>query len=137
MAGNRVASVKVFRPTHVPSELHEVWHGAAEYLARKGRLLKASGKVDYHAINKQYKRSLAAYHAVADEVEAPAARKASVRVQKPAHVPNELLSVWKGAAQHVAKQGKLLTASGKVNYPAINNAYQTVLAGYYNISKAV
>jgi hypothetical protein len=54
----RQASVKVYRPTHVPKELHHFWHGAAQYLAGKGRLLRASGDVNYREVNKQYVRLL-------------------------------------------------------------------------------
>jgi hypothetical protein len=141
MANNRTASVKVYRPTHVPKELHSVWHGAAQHLAGQGRLLTASGKVDYTAVNREYARAIAAYGRVASEKGKRAAAKqskkprvANVRVYKPSHVPTALHPVWHGAAVHLAKQGRLLTASGKVNYPAVNQVYQKALAAYHKVA---
>lgn len=65
---NKAASVKVYRPTHVPQEMMAVWTAAAERCASKGKLLRtvrvASGDtkavVDYEAINRDYRRILMA-----------------------------------------------------------------------------
>jgi hypothetical protein len=52
-SGGRMATV--YRPVHVPKEMHQVWHGAAQHLADKGKLINASsGKIDYEAINHVY-----------------------------------------------------------------------------------
>lgn len=69
-ASKRQATVRVYRPVHVPKEMHSYWHGAAEYLARGGRLLTASGKVDYLGINTQYMRILGHLGRVASKVQA-------------------------------------------------------------------
>jgi hypothetical protein len=55
-ASSRYATV--YRPQHVPKELHSVWHGAAQYLANRGQLLTASGQINYTAINQQYVRAM-------------------------------------------------------------------------------
>lgn len=56
-SGRKTAAVRtatVYRPTHVPKEFHAAWHGAAQHLANQGKLLTASGKVNYNAINAKY-----------------------------------------------------------------------------------
>lgn len=76
MAG-KTASVKVYRPAHVPTELLSVWTAAAQRCASKGNLLKpvrvASGEVksavDYEAVNRSYKRILTACIDLAEKAE--------------------------------------------------------------------
>jgi hypothetical protein len=70
LTAGRQAHVKVYRPTHVPKEMHSYWHGAAQHLSRKGSLLKANGQVDYQAINGQYQRLLGHLTRVASAVDA-------------------------------------------------------------------
>lgn len=93
----RTATVKVHRPTHVPKELHPVWHGAAVRLARSGRLLDRTGRVNYPAINETYQRVLASYQALAataedteeedEEEEEDTDRDASRQASVPANWP--------------------------------------------------
>ena len=145
MASKRTATFKVYKPTHVPNELHGVWHESAKYLANRGKLLTASGKVDYYRINNVFKKVLAAYERVAAQrgknarEEAPAtkaqrARKASARVYKPSHVPDALKPVWNGAAQHLSLKGRLLEASGRVNYAGVNKMYRRALKAYITLA---
>lgn len=55
---SRTASVKVYRPTHVPKEMMPSWVAAAQHLNQRGRLLNASRQVDYPAVNKVYQSLL-------------------------------------------------------------------------------
>jgi hypothetical protein len=125
----RISNLKIFRPTHVPKELHGVWHGAAEYLARQGRLLTASGHVNYPAINRAYQVSLNTYGALAGAIDhQEKKRTAGVTVRRPDFVPPALSHVWKQAAHITARKGKLLTAGRRVNYAAITEEYKRGLA---------
>lgn len=54
----------------------------------------------------------------------------AVEVRRPAHVPVELVHLWKAAARTAAKQKKILTASGTVNYLSINKIYRNMLAAH-------
>jgi len=76
-AGARTATI--YRPTHVPKEAHAVWHGVAQHLANQGRLLTASGHVNYEAINAEYTKLIGALGRVASKVDAEekAARRAA------------------------------------------------------------
>lgn len=131
----RVANVKIYRPTHVPKELHGVWHGAAEFLAKRGRLLTASGKVNYPAINRAYQISLSTYGAIAGAVDKQEKKRtAGVTVLRPEFVPPALSHVWKQAAFLTAKKRRLLTASGKINYPAIHQEYMRGLEVFHRLA---
>jgi hypothetical protein len=59
-----------------------------------------------------------------------AKREGSVVVRRPAHVPVELLHIWKAAARVASSQKKILTASGKVNYLEINKLYRNMLQAH-------
>jgi hypothetical protein len=61
-------TVDVFRPTHVPKELGNVWHEAAQSLANQGKLMTASGKVNYTAINRRYATVLGHLGRVASQI---------------------------------------------------------------------
>jgi len=124
--------VKVYRPVHVPKEMHGLWHRAAQRIASEGRLLDRSGDVDYYAIDDKYRGALKFYRGRA--ASASRGRTASqrvayretprqVRVARPDFVPLELLPYWNGAAEYQGKNNRLVTASGKINYDGINGQY--------------
>lgn len=131
------AEVRVYRPTHVPQELHPVWHRAAKTAAANGTLLTQRGKVDYYGVNRVYRAMLGRCRQAAAQVPAGQARRASaqesaqlvgrVPVYRPAHVPRELVAYWNGAASYLQKHKKLVTASGRVNYDAVNQQYIRLL----------
>jgi len=66
-----------------------------------------------------------------------------VKVQRPAHVPEELMPVWTAAAKYIASRKKLVvkarTASGavkaRINYSAVNGAYRRILAKYVELAE--
>lgn len=133
MSGRRVASVKVYRPTHVPPDLLPVWNGAAQHLAKQNKLVTASGKVNYDAVNKQYQRLLGVY----SRISSARSRTASVRIARPKHVPKELFPVYREAAQYLANENRLLTASGKVDHEAVNHQFTRALTAYQRIAARV
>jgi hypothetical protein len=128
--------VKVYRPVHVPKEMHGLWHRAAQRIASEGRLLDRSGDVDYYAIDDKYRGALKFYSGRA--ASASRGRTASqrvayretprqVRVARPDFVPLELLPYWNGAAEYQGKNNRLVTASGKLDYDGINRQYCRLL----------
>jgi len=128
--------VKVYRPVHVPKEMHGLWHRAAQRVASEGRLLDRSGDVDYYTIDDKYRGALKFYRGRA--ASASRGRTASqrvayqetprqVRVARPEFVPLELLPYWNGAAEYQGKNNRLVTASGKLDYDGINRQYCRLL----------
>jgi hypothetical protein len=128
--------VKVYRPVHVPKEMHGLWHRAAQRIASEGRLLDRSGDVDYYTIDDKYRGALKFYRGRA--AAATRGRTASqrvayqetprqVRVSRPEFVPLELLPYWNGAAEYQGKNNRLVTASGKLDYDGINRQYCRLL----------
>jgi hypothetical protein len=92
-SGVRKATVTVHRPAHVPAELMSIWTAAAQRVANQNRLLKlvrtASGakqrRIDYVAVNRTYRRILAAYIDQAEKAEeATTASEKQESPQKPA-----------------------------------------------------
>jgi hypothetical protein len=55
-------------------------------------------------------------------------KKRTATVHYPVHVPMELRGLWDEAARTTARRGKLMMASGKVNYEGINQVYAAALA---------
>lgn len=139
----RQASVKVFRPTHVPKELHPVWHGAAAHLASSGRLLTASGKVNYEAVNDQFIRVLGASLQMGRKAAAirlaslpKVSRNASeVAIAAPQHVPVEMRPIWFAAARHASRKGRLVASNRAINYPEVNNNYMKAVAAYIDLAR--
>jgi hypothetical protein len=135
--GNRnEAEVKVYRPIHVPKEMHGLWHRAAQRIASEGRLLDRSGDVDYYVIDDKYRGALKFYRGRA--ASASRGRTAStriayretprqVRIARPDFVPMELLPYWNGAAEYQGKNNRLVTASGKIDYEGVNRQYCRLL----------
>jgi hypothetical protein len=128
--------VKVYRPEHVPKEMHGLWHRAAQRVASEGLLLDRSGDVDYYTIDDKYRGALKFYRGRA--ASASRGRTASrrmayqetprqVRVARPDFVPMELLPYWNGAAEYLGKNNRLVTASGKLDYDGINGQYCRLL----------
>lgn len=128
--------VKVYRPVHVPKEMHGLWHRAAQRIASEGRLLDRSGDVDYYTIDDKYRGALKFYRGRA--AAASHGRTASqrmtyqetprqVRVARPDFIPLELLPYWNGAAEYQGKNNRLVTASGKLDYEGINRQYCRLL----------
>jgi hypothetical protein len=133
--GSRESEVKVYRPVHVPREMHGLWHRAAQRIASEGRLLDVGGEVDYYAIDDKYRGALKLYRNRA--ASASRGRTASrvayretprqVRLARPDFVPMELLPYWNGAAEYQGKKNRLVTASGKVDYEGVNRSYCKLL----------
>jgi hypothetical protein len=132
----REDEVKVYRPVHVPKEMHGLWHRAAERVASEGRLLGRGGEVDYYAIDDKYRGALRLYRnraASANRTRTASQRVAyretprQVRVARPDFVPLELLSYWNGAAEYQGNNNRLVTASGKVDYDGVNRQYCRLL----------
>ena len=128
--------VKVYRPVHVPKEMHGLWHRAAQRVASEGLLLDRSGDVDYYAIDDKYRGAVKFYRGRA--ASASRGRTASqrvayretprqVQVTRPDFVPLELLPYWNGAAEYQGKNNRLVTASGKLDYDGINRQYCRLL----------
>jgi hypothetical protein len=128
--------VKVYRPVHVPKEMHGLWHRAAQRIASEGRLLDRSGDVDYYVIDDKYRGALKFYRGRAAAMSR--GRTAStrvayketprqVRVARPNFVPLELLPYWNGAAEYQGKNDRLVTASGKIDYEGVNRQYCKLL----------
>ena len=127
--------VKVYRPTHVPKEMHGLWHRAAQRVAKEGNLLVGSGEIDYKAVDDKYHGALRYYRgrAAASAGRTASQRVAyretphSVRVARPDFVPLELLPYWNGAAQYQGRGNRLVAASGKVDYRGVTQQYCRLL----------
>lgn len=55
-------------------------------------------------------------------------------VKRPAHVPQELMPVWKEASRRVASKGRLLNNDGTVDYLNINEEYRKILSGQSKVA---
>jgi hypothetical protein len=131
----REVDVRVYRPTHVPAELHGLWHRAAQRVAAQGRLLLSSGDIDYYAIDDtyreavQYCRKKAAQNLMGRRAAQVRYSKtpSSVDITRPKFVPRELVSYWNGSAQALGQANRLVTASGKIDYDSVNRRYIAML----------
>lgn len=124
--------IKVYRPQHVPKELHGLWHRAAQKVASQGQIRLSSGEVNYYSIDDTYRDALgyfrkqAAKHTQGRTASSVryASTPESVKVVKPDYVPRELLSYWNGAAKRLGDRDRLILASNnRVDYNGINNQY--------------
>jgi hypothetical protein len=139
---------RVYRPQHVPKELHGLWHRAAQRVASLGRLRLSSGEIDYYAIDDVYRDGLTYFRKQAAK-RVNRSRKAGqishlltpskVRVTRPDFVPRELTAYWNGAAQHLGNQNRLCVASrnpayrGKIDYDGVNRQYIRYLDHVLNL----
>jgi hypothetical protein len=129
---------KVYRPQHVPKELHSVWHRAAQKVASQGRLLLSSGNIDYYGIDDVYRDGLGYYRRQA-AMKVDRGREASsirfaktpgrIKIVRPDFVPRELTAYWNGAAQYLGRHNKLVMVplrgrtAGRIDYDGINRQY--------------
>jgi hypothetical protein len=135
---NGVREDRVYRPQHVPKELHGLWHRAAQKVASAGRLRLSSGQIDYYAIDDAYRDGLSYFRKQAAQrinkgrragqvTHLPTPEK--VQVTRPDFVPRELNAYWNGAAQYLGNRNRLCVASrnpaynGRVDYDSINRQY--------------
>jgi len=131
----RTASVDVYLPTHVPAEIHPVWHAAATHVASKGRLI-ASGKVDYEAVNDAYIAVLQSSLGMGRQASKVrlanlprVSRNATdVKIAAPKHVPQEMRPLWYASARHASNRGRLIASNQTINYHEINNNYMRVVS---------
>jgi hypothetical protein len=130
------SEVRVYRPVHVPKEMHGLFHRAAQRIASEGRLLDRNGDVDYYAIDNKYRGALKFYRgraAAASQGRTASQRIAyretprQVRLARPDFVPMELLPYWNGAGEYQGKNNRLVTAAGKVDYDGVNRQYRRLL----------
>jgi hypothetical protein len=129
---------KVYRPQHVPKELHGIWHRAAQKVASQGRLVLSSGNIDYYGIDDVYREGLNFFRRQASKKivkgrEASRTRYAStpgrVKIVRPDFVPRELVAYWNGAAQYLGRRNQLVMTplkgrtAGRIDYDAVNRQY--------------
>jgi len=118
----QATSVKVYRPIHVPNELHKLWHEVATHLATKRKLiypvsdnrngLRASGtgSIDYKAINSHYLKVLTASYNLACRVSQKRFPRVAKIINNQAkikalnHVPKEMRPLWYAAAKYTASK---------------------------------